>query len=261
MVEEQVIDLAVDVPGTPLEVWDAIATGPGLGSWFVPAEVDGRVGGLMEMDFGRFGTESARITVWEPPNRLAYEGRVRTGGILTHDWQVEQVDPAACTVRLVNGGFSPASQQNPEIEDLFAAWPVFLGNLRLRLTHFRGMHARPITPTSILALDHDEAWEALCEELGIATDLAAGSNIATSGSGVPMLHGIIEDTLFVPGTVSGYVILMDTPTPGTAFITAEGGGESTVCSVWLYLYGDDVAELEDRWTPFIEGLAPGDGEP
>jgi hypothetical protein len=36
---------AIEVPGTPDEVWDAIATGPGIASWFVPAEVDERAGG------------------------------------------------------------------------------------------------------------------------------------------------------------------------------------------------------------------------
>ena len=36
----------VEVPGTPEEVWDAIATGPGVSSWFFPTEIEGREGGL-----------------------------------------------------------------------------------------------------------------------------------------------------------------------------------------------------------------------
>jgi uncharacterized protein YndB with AHSA1/START domain len=35
----------VEVPGTPEQVWEAIATGPGTEAWFVPAEIEGRVGG------------------------------------------------------------------------------------------------------------------------------------------------------------------------------------------------------------------------
>ena len=38
------IQVEVEVPGTPEEVWQAIATGPGISSWFVPAEFEMRDG-------------------------------------------------------------------------------------------------------------------------------------------------------------------------------------------------------------------------
>ena len=34
------IQVEVEVPGTPEEVWQAIATGPGISSWFVPTEFE-----------------------------------------------------------------------------------------------------------------------------------------------------------------------------------------------------------------------------
>ena len=34
------ISLQVEVPGTPQQVWEAIATGPGISAWFVPSQVD-----------------------------------------------------------------------------------------------------------------------------------------------------------------------------------------------------------------------------
>ena len=46
------IDLSVEVPGTPEQVWEAIATGPGITAWFVPHTVEGRAGGEVTMDFG-----------------------------------------------------------------------------------------------------------------------------------------------------------------------------------------------------------------
>ena len=36
------VQVEVEVPGTPEEVWQAIATGPGVSSWFVPTEVEER---------------------------------------------------------------------------------------------------------------------------------------------------------------------------------------------------------------------------
>ena len=38
------IDLDIEVPGTPEEVWEAVASGPGITAWFVPAKVEGRAG-------------------------------------------------------------------------------------------------------------------------------------------------------------------------------------------------------------------------
>jgi hypothetical protein len=40
------IQVEVGVPGTPREAWQASATGPGISSWFVPAEFDKRNGKL-----------------------------------------------------------------------------------------------------------------------------------------------------------------------------------------------------------------------
>src|SRR2546425_795851 len=34
------VQVEVEVPGTPEEVWQAIATGPGVSSWFVPTPAD-----------------------------------------------------------------------------------------------------------------------------------------------------------------------------------------------------------------------------
>ena len=34
------VQVEVEVPGTPEEVWQAIATGPGISSWMVPTEFE-----------------------------------------------------------------------------------------------------------------------------------------------------------------------------------------------------------------------------
>ncbi len=46
------VQAEVEVPGTPEEVWEAIATGPGISSWFVPTEVEQREGGIITANFG-----------------------------------------------------------------------------------------------------------------------------------------------------------------------------------------------------------------
>ncbi|PRC45252.1 ATPase, partial [Mycobacterium sp. ITM-2017-0098] len=61
------------VPGTPEQVWHAIATGPGMSAWFTPTSVEEHVGGAIEFDFGEGAVSSGVVTEWEPPVRLGYE--------------------------------------------------------------------------------------------------------------------------------------------------------------------------------------------
>jgi len=59
------IQVEVEVPGTPEQVWEAIATGPGVSSWFVPTEIDGSAGGNMVCHFAPGMDSKATITSWE----------------------------------------------------------------------------------------------------------------------------------------------------------------------------------------------------
>ena len=52
------VELEFLVPGTPEQVWQAIATGPGMSAWFTPTTVDECVGGAIEFDFGEGGYEA-----------------------------------------------------------------------------------------------------------------------------------------------------------------------------------------------------------
>ena len=68
------VQVEVEVPGTPEQVWQAIATGPGVGAWFVPTEVDGRIGGTVTSHFGGGMDSAATITEWDAPHRFTKEG-------------------------------------------------------------------------------------------------------------------------------------------------------------------------------------------
>ena len=68
------IQAEVEVPGTPEQVWQAIATGPGISSWFVPTDLEEREGGETVSHFGPGMDSTAKITAWEPPHRFAAEG-------------------------------------------------------------------------------------------------------------------------------------------------------------------------------------------
>ena len=70
------VQVEVEVPGTPEEVWQAIATGPGISSWFVPAEFEDRDGEpwAVQTTFGPGSEARAGVTAWEPPRSDAGRG-------------------------------------------------------------------------------------------------------------------------------------------------------------------------------------------
>src|SRR5438093_1876591 len=58
------IQVEVEVPGTPEEVWQAIATGPGISAWFTPAEFEEHDGKpvAVSLDFGPGMESTSKIT-------------------------------------------------------------------------------------------------------------------------------------------------------------------------------------------------------
>ena len=60
------VQVEFEAPGTPEEVWQALATGPGISSWFVPTEIDERDGKPVAVKFN-FGPGIEPRVI---PNRL-----------------------------------------------------------------------------------------------------------------------------------------------------------------------------------------------
>ena len=239
--ETRSIELSVEVPGSPQEVWETIATGPGIGSWFIPMEVEERVGGTVTMDFGSYGTHTATVRDWEPPRRVVFEG---DADHIAYEWLVEARDGGTCVVRLVNSGFSADADFDAEFEGMEMGWRIFLQSLRLQLAHFRGRRARAAIPTVTIPGPNAAAWSTLCDALGVPTDLQAGDRLRTTGD-APTLAGTVEGVLRMP-KVTAYLLLVDEPAPGTAFVAAEGG-DQVAASVYLYRYDDGP----DEWTPWM----------
>ena len=87
------VQVEFEVPGTPEEVWQAIATGPGISSWFVPTEFEERDGKpvAMKLNFGPGMEPRCRVTAWDPPRMFAGEGEAGCGGSppIATEWSIE----------------------------------------------------------------------------------------------------------------------------------------------------------------------------
>ena len=251
------IDLDIEVPGTPEQVWEAVASGPGITAWFVPARVDGRRDGTVELDFGPgFGVETARITAWEPPHRFVAEVAGEGRPAFAMEWLVEARDGGTCVVRLINSGFGSGAHWDAEYDATESGWRLFLHNLRLYLTHFPGQRC-----SSVLVNGHadgpvDRAFADLAAALGLPAEAGEGERVAATASGVPPLAGVVERA--APNMLT---LLLERPAQGIAFVVSEPAGcGSAHASVYAYLFGDGAAEAvamdEPAWRAWMQRHFP-----
>jgi len=249
MTDDRRIELEVEVPGTPEEVWRAIATGPGISSWYVPHTVEERAGGAASASFGE-GPEmqiAGRVAAWEPPRRIVFDGGEGVGG-LAFEWLVEARDGGTCVVRLVNSGFGSGADWDSQYDGMTEGWKLFLLNLQLHLRHFSGQSAVAMLPMAMWPRSKADSMARLTSMLGLTATPTLGDRIDTNGQpDVPLLAGRVVDA-----DSWRLAIVLEQPAPGTAIVACEGPGgveDRTGVSVWSYLYGPDAASIVERDRP------------
>ena len=241
------IQVEVEVPGTPEEVWQAIATGPGISSWFVPTEFEERDGKpvAVTLNFGPGMESRSAVTTWDPPRKFAAQGEGWGGSPpIATEWSVEARAGGVCLVRVVNSLFASTDDWDNQLEGTENGWPGFFRTLRIYLTHFRGQRSAILQLMAPVPGTEAEAWETLTDALGLK-GVSVGQRW-TAPAGVPTLGGVAE---YLSQTPNDALVRLDTPGPGVAaFGTFNFGGQSMV-AVTVYHYGDQAAGTVARETP------------
>ena len=134
------VQVEVEVPGTPEEVWQAIATAPGVSSWFMPTKFEERDGKPVAVthSFGPGLEPRAVVTAWDPPRRYVAQGESWGGSPpIAIEWSVEARAGGACLVCVVHSLFASNDDWDNRLESSGQGWPGFFRTLRIYLTHFR----------------------------------------------------------------------------------------------------------------------------
>jgi uncharacterized protein YndB with AHSA1/START domain len=243
------IQVEFEAPGTPDEVWQALATGPGISSWFVPTEVEERDGKPVSMkyNFGPGVEISSAVTAWDRPRIFAQEapGWTPDSPPMATEWSIEARDGGICIVRIVHSLFASTDDWDNQLEGAKSGWSGFLRTLRIYLTHFRGQRSAIMQVTTPISCTEAEAWETLTTALGLK-GLTVGQRWTTP-AGVSPLGGVLE---YVTENPYDILVRLDSPGPGIAALGAVTypHGESVV-AMNLYMYGDQAAATVARATP------------
>jgi uncharacterized protein YndB with AHSA1/START domain len=242
------IAVEVEVPGTPEEVWQAIATGPGISAWFVPAEFeehDGKAVAL-KLNFGPGMESRSPVTEWDPPRKFAKQDKGWFPGSppIATEWSVEARAGGVCVVRVVQSLFASTDDWDKQLTGAESGWPGFFRILRLYLTHFPGQRSAMMQLMAPVAGTAAEAWATLTTTLGL-NELVAGRKF-TAPEGVPALGGEVEE---INQDSCGALLRLDQPGPGTASVYTMKYGGSVMAVFNVILYGDQAAGTVARETP------------
>ncbi|MGE3109579.1 MAG: SRPBCC domain-containing protein [Phycisphaerales bacterium] len=244
------VQVEVEVPGTPEEVWQAIATGPGISSWLAPTEFEEKGGKpvAVKMSFGPGMEMTSAVTAWNPPLKWASEseGMVPGSPPIASEWSVEARAGGRCIVRIVQSLFASTDDWDNQLEAGAAAWPSFLRTLRIYLTHFRGQRSTGMKWVVPVAGSEAQGWEAATGALGLK-GVRVGQRW-TSPEGVPAFSGVVE---YYTENPYDALLRIEKPGPGVAALGAFNCGGSSMVALAFYLYGDEgpatVAREAPRW--------------
>lgn len=258
----RLVEMVLDVPGTPEEVWRAIATGPGFTAWFVPTTIEEHVGGDIAFTFGPDMVSRGSVTIWRPPFEVGFEERDWSGEAppLATEITIEAKAGGTCTIRMVHALFTAKDDWDGELENMENGWVGFFHVLKIYLGEFPDAHAASgrvwATPPS-----EEDGWTKLLGFLGL-TEFSPGSRIGTAEAGGPRVTGVAERMIQGPKHRE-IMARLETPMPGIALIGVFEAAGKTYAAANLYFYGDGadavLAEVEAGWQGWADAqFGPGD---
>lgn len=241
----------IELDATPEQVWEVIATGPGISAWFVPHEVEPHVGGEVRTSFGGGFDETGQVRVWEPGRRFAYghaEPPPDGAADYAFEFLVEARDGGGTVLRFVQTGFLDEGWEN-EYSSFETGWELFFGNLRSYLEHFAGRPVRTVVTLSFTAGSPEDVWPVLHRALGLAQRPALGEPVTLTPQGLTPITGVVD--------VSTRQFLGVRAADALHRFGAEGEGGCGV-SAYHYFYGEppDAADRTAAWQQWLTGLFP-----
>ena len=168
----------VSLEATPEQVWDAIATGPGLAAWFM----------LMEMD-----PESGMVTAWEPGKRLAIQTpEAEDGSTQAFEYLLEARDGGTTVLRFVHSGVLGRDWSDEFPSMTGHGWDMYLHTLALYLKHFAGRPAAYVEAEAPESSAADSAWPVLLGALGVSGPVGPGDPVRLALDGLDPIEGVVD---------------------------------------------------------------------
>jgi uncharacterized protein YndB with AHSA1/START domain len=247
------LEFSVEVPGTPEQVWDAIATANGITAWMMRTELEEREGGRVVFHMGEDMSSPGTVTGWDPPRRLVYSEPewAKLGGHdpatvtpLVSEFLVEATSGGSCVVRVVSSAFGSGADWEQEfVQEMAQGWIPMFDHLRLYLAHFPGEVATTMDIDVKKAGDAEQVMAAVRAALGVES---VGQTVQVRGHKAQVER------------VDGLLLRLSDPVGGLlAFFPWPGDGDCTL-RLAAYLYGPDAPAYAEQeraaWQEWLAGI-------
>ena len=232
-----------EVPATPDEVWAAIASGPGIDSWFMGhSEVKPGTNGRVRTVFGEYAPE-LDVTAWDPARRFAYRsGEAPDGRFIAYEFLIEGRAGGSTVLRAVTSGFLPGDDWAEEFEAMTLGGEMYFRTLVEYLTYFAGRFAAPVTAFG----PPDTTWSRdralLCRALGLPGTAQPGDQARVTDDAIGAVDGVVY-------FANAHTIGVRTQDALYRFL--RGFGKPTLAAHHLFAAGADPAQAQRAWESWL----------
>jgi uncharacterized protein YndB with AHSA1/START domain len=232
MAREFEIRREVELPGTPEDVWEAVATGEGNAAWLFPNLVD-----------------RDDATVWEPPHRLVIRMEGEDGWFNQIEDVIEARDGGTTVLRYVHSGIFTEDWDN-QYDGADQHTDFYLHTLGQYLEHFKGRPVTYIGGDGSSGLEGPEAstkpgsFGVLKRALGVGDDASIGDRVRF---GPDAIEGVVD-------YVHPHFVGIRTADGLYRFFGRDAWGLPTGMSAHLFADGVDKERTESAWSEWLKGL-------
>jgi uncharacterized protein YndB with AHSA1/START domain len=230
-----------EVSATPAQVWDAIATGPGIDSWFMghTEVLDAREGGRTRITMPGWNSEST-ITAWEPGWKFAYQGDAGPdGSAMAFELLLEGRSNGSTVLRFVHDGFLGGDSWEDEYDALTVGDRMYLEKLAVYLKHFAGRTSTyNLFQSGPQLTDHELVWTRFRRTFDLKTPVQPGDQ------GTLTVEGLQPTVATVHMERPTYLI---TYTDDSIFLLGYGYLDTVFAEQHSFAAGADDGAIDAAW--------------
>lgn len=187
----------IEVPGTPEQVWQAIATEQGLAAWGFAADIEPAEGGAMMIHREPFGRDvETVVTNYDPAHSFGFSEPIPGApSPLATEILVEARSGGSCVVRVICGLADAGEEWEDLVDAALEGWRMSLQVLAAYLRSFPGWSAIAIDVSAVIntaPVDRAAPADALFSRLGLPSEMRAAGEGFRTAPGAPELSGIVD---------------------------------------------------------------------
>jgi uncharacterized protein YndB with AHSA1/START domain len=223
----------VELSATPEQVWQAIATGPGLAAWFMPMEID---------------ADGPGVTAWEPGRRLAIRTPAAEDGTTqAFEYLIEALDGGSTVLRFAHSGFL-GDDWSDEYEGMTGmGWDMYLHTLGQYLRHFPGRRAAFVLAEGPASTTDRASWPVLLRALGVPEGVVQGEEVRLTPAGIGPIDGVAD-------YVTAHFLGVRSDNALYRFHGRYPLGMPIAVGHHLYADGVDTGQVGKAWQSWLDGV-------